>query len=102
MRMRSWYGRLLCCVICGAPAATAAREIVVSPATNGENALATAIDAAAPGDVIHLRPGVYRETVTVNKPVALVGDPGAVLDPSQPLRPRWEPADAIGKGVYRA
>jgi hypothetical protein len=94
--------RLLACLICGFAPMAAAREIVVRPDATGAPVLAAAIDAAAPGDVIRLGKGVYRETVTVAKPISLVGDEGAVLDPSQPLRPRWEPAPELGKGVYRA
>jgi nitrous oxidase accessory protein NosD len=37
-----------------------------------------AVDAAAPGDVIRVCPDLYPESVTVDKPLTLVGDPDAV------------------------
>jgi hypothetical protein len=89
---------LFCCV----PGLAAAREIVVSPDPAGRPVLAQAIKGAAPGDVIRVGKGVYRETVTIETPLSLVGDEGAVIDPSQPFQPDWEPAEALGKGVYRA
>jgi len=45
-------------------------DIVVLPGTSIQDA----IDRAAPGDRIFVRPGIYRETVTISKPgIALVG-----------------------------
>ena len=90
------------CALCCCAAAAHGREIAVMPGALGEPALGRAIEAAAPGDVIHVRKGVYRETVTITKPLTIVGEEGAVLDPSQPFRPDWLPAEEVGKGVYRA
>ncbi len=42
--------------------------------------LARAVAAAAPGDILHLAAGVYRGNVRVDKPLALIGRPGAVID----------------------
>jgi nitrous oxidase accessory protein len=43
--------------------------------------LAGAVHRAAPGARIVVRPGVYREpTIEVDRPVAIEGEPGAVLD----------------------
>jgi hypothetical protein len=99
--------RRVCCLslfglIGGFAGVAAAREIGVSPDPAGGPVLARAIEGAAPGDVIRVGKGVYRETVTIDKAVALVGEEGAVIDPSEPFRPTWEPAEALGKGVYRA
>lgn len=44
-------------------------EIIVS---NGSS-IQEAIDAADPGDVIYIEAGVYRESISINKPVRLVG-----------------------------
>jgi len=65
-----------------APAASAGapppRTLVVAP---GGATLAGALAAARPGDRLVVRPGVYREpTLVVDKPVEVVGEPGAVLD----------------------
>ncbi len=43
--------------------------------------LGAAIGAAAPGAVITVRPGIYREpTVTIDRQITLVGEPGAIMD----------------------
>ncbi len=89
-------------VICCLAAAAQARTFTVSPSASGEPVLRQAISQARPGDVIRVRKGVYRETVAITKPISLVGEPGAVLDPSQPISPDWKPAPEWGKGVYRA
>ena len=90
------------CALCGCAAAAHGREITVAPGAPGEPVLGRAIEAAAPGDVIHVRKGVYCETVAITKSLSIVGEEGAVLDPSQPFRPDWRPAEEVGKGVYRA
>jgi hypothetical protein len=65
-------------------AAAAPREIVVAP--EGGTAFSTlsgAVAAASPGTIIRLRPGVYAETVVVDKDLVIVGispDDPAVLD----------------------
>jgi hypothetical protein len=100
--MRRLCGLPLFGLVCCCPVLAAAREIVVTPGPPEARVLAEAIQNAAPGDVIRVGKGVYRETVTIDKALALVGDEGAVIDPSQPFHPAWEPAEAIGKGVYRA
>ncbi len=39
-----------------------------------ESTIQAAVDAASPGDVIHIKPGLYKEAVIVNKPnIKLVG-----------------------------
>jgi hypothetical protein len=80
----------------------AAREIPVEPDPAGAPVLAKAIESAADGDTLLIRKGLYRETLVVTKALRLVGDEGAVLDPSEPFKAAWEAAPQIGKGVYRA
>jgi Right handed beta helix region len=84
--------------VLGAPT----REILVSPSPTGAPVIAAALEAAPPGSTIRLRKGLYRETVTITKPVSLVGDEGAVLDPSEAFQPQWQPRPELGKGAYRA
>lgn len=56
------------------------RDIVVT-AIAGATPLLDAVRRAAPGATIRVRPGVYREpTVRIDRPLALVGDSGAILD----------------------
>ncbi|MDH7570608.1 MAG: hypothetical protein QHJ73_13585, partial [Armatimonadota bacterium] len=86
----------------GCPAAGSAGEIVVRPDAGGRPVIGPALERAQPGDVIRLQKGVYRERITLTKGVSLVGEEGAVLDPSEPFRPQWRVAPELGKGVYRA
>lgn len=37
------------------------------------------VNAAAPGSTVVVPPGIYRETVTITKPLTLVGEPGAEI-----------------------
>ena len=49
---------------------------------NGAGSYATisaAVAAAIPGDIVEVSPGVYNETVTINKSIHLRGQPGQVL-----------------------
>jgi hypothetical protein len=85
-----------------APLLLSAQEIVLQPDPTGAPVIANAIRDAAPGATIRLRKGIYREYVSITKPLTLAGDEGAVIDPSQPLRPHWELAPSYGPGVYRA
>ena len=98
LQLGLWIVGALCCCA----AAARGRELTVAPGAPGEPVLTKAVEAAAPGDVIRVRKGVYRETITIPKPVSIIGDDGAVLDPSQPFRPDWRPAEEAGKGVCRA
>jgi hypothetical protein len=65
------------------------------------------LDRATAGTTVHLLPGVYRERVVFKQggvakfPVTLEGEPGAILDASDPVALDWKPADDIGKGVYK-
>ena len=82
--------------------AAEAKEIAVAPADGRGDVLAAALRAAADGDTIRVAKGVYREAIVVDKRVAIVGEPGAVLDPSRRLHPEWRPAEDVGRGAYRA
>lgn len=79
-----------------------ANEIRVQPAADGPAVIGPAIRTAPAGSVIRLAPGVYREYVQVERAITLEGEPGAVVDPSQPFDAAWEPAPDVGAGVYRA
>jgi hypothetical protein len=100
-------GLLWWCLSLGGEAARPAegarrQEITVSPSLTGAPVIAAALASAPPGSIIRLRKGIYRETITITKPVSLVGEAGAVIDPAEPFRPQWQPLPALGKGVYRA
>jgi pectin methylesterase-like acyl-CoA thioesterase len=41
-----------------------------------------AVNAASPGDTVQVCPGVYAEQVTISKPLQLIGNNGAILQPS--------------------
>lgn len=62
----------------GEHAGPAARATSVRPATLGE--IGRRIQAARPGETIHVPPGVYREHLIIDKTITLVGGPGVVLD----------------------
>lgn len=76
---------LVCLVLVAAgmawPAVLAAApvELVVSPDGGAPfSTLSGAVAAAEPGAVIRLRPGIYRETVTIDKNLALIGAEGPI------------------------
>jgi nitrous oxidase accessory protein len=58
------------------PGLAAAAEIEVWP---GDRAIATAIDRAADGDILRLRPGTYPESLTLARPITVDGGGGALL-----------------------
>ena len=57
------------------------------------------IDAATPGTSITIPRGIYRETVTVDKPLTLLGEPGAEIRGSDVWAGGWE---RRGDHWYRA
>jgi hypothetical protein len=67
-----------------------------------------ALDRAEPGDAIHLAPGVYRERVAFRRGgasgalVVLQGEPGAILDASDPVSLKWTPAADVAEGAWQA
>jgi len=38
------------------------------------------VRAAKPGDVIRIPPGIYRERIRIDKPLSILGEPGAIID----------------------
>src|SRR5688572_29926931 len=76
-------------------------QIAVAPDPDGRPVLGPAIEKAPEGATLALAPGVYRETVTIAKPLRVKGVEGVILDPSEPLRARWLPAPEIGPGVHK-
>ncbi|WP_050521613.1 nitrous oxide reductase family maturation protein NosD [Pseudorhodobacter wandonensis] len=54
-----------------------ARDVAVVP---GQGTLANAIAGADPGDVLHLSAGVYGGAVVIDRPLAIIGPAGAVVD----------------------
>ena len=77
-------------------------EIVIEPGRDGRPVIGPALESAPAGSVLRLRKGVYREIIAITKPVSLIGDEGAIVDPSEPFRVKWEPAGELGPGVYKA
>ena len=54
--------------------------VAVAPA-RAQGTIADAIHAAKPGDTIHVARGIHHEpTIIVDRPLTIIGDPGAVLD----------------------
>lgn len=66
-----------------------------------------ALNRANPGDTVRLAPGVHRQRVVMTRsgefgrPIVLEGEPGAMLDGSEPVELNWEPAADIAPGVWR-
>ena len=72
--MTSWRGPLLLALLAAAALPAAAR-----PVTPGEDVQA-AVAVAAPGEAVELLPGLHRGPVRLDRPVALLGREGAVLE----------------------
>lgn len=66
---------LIAFVLAATPARAERRE--VGP---DSGSLQAVLDEAAPGDVLHLRPGLYRGPFRIDRSLVLEGEPGAVLD----------------------
>jgi len=62
-------------VLWALPSAAAVIEV-----TAGGESLARAIAAAAPGDVLRLKPGIHDGPVVIDRALTLEGEPGAVVD----------------------
>jgi nitrous oxidase accessory protein len=60
----------------GALSANAA-EVVVTPAAG---TLQAAVDNAQPGDILRLRPGIYRGSIVIDKAITIEGGPGVEID----------------------
>lgn len=72
---------MVAAILCGTlstPALTAPVELLVSSDGGAPfSTLSSAVSAAAPGSIIRVRPGIYNETVTVDKNLTVVGMDGA-------------------------
>lgn len=78
-------------------------EIPVKPDEAGSTQpIKTALAAASEGDVLVLKPGIYREALVIDKRVTIKGGPGAVLDATSPLQADWQAAGADLPGVLTA
>ena len=53
---------------------------VISPAAHATDELERAVAAAAPGATLVVSPGVHHVHLLLNRPVTLLGQPGAILD----------------------
>ncbi|SKA88164.1 Right handed beta helix region [Prosthecobacter debontii] len=67
-----------------------AEEIRVK-ATVSSTVLADAVAVAEAGDTVILEAGIYREAVKLSKAIILRGEPGAILEGSDPLKADWQP-----------
>ncbi len=56
-------------------------------------ALQALVDAGAPGATVNVPPGIYRETVTIDKPLTLAGAPGAEIRGSDVWNGGWTHRD---------
>lgn len=77
MARRATIWAVASCLAALSPGTAGAAEIAV-PA--GAEPLQSAVDAAAPGDVLRLARGEHRGPVTIGKPLTLLGEDGAVLN----------------------
>jgi nitrous oxidase accessory protein len=66
-------------VLCAAAPGAAAETVEVGPGTRHPT-IAEGVAAAGPGDEVRVRPGTYREHVLIERPLSLVGVPGAIVD----------------------
>ena len=61
--------------------------LVVSPADGDYQRIQDAIDTAEEGAIIVIRPGTYRENLTIARPLTLLGREGVFLEPADTDRP---------------
>ncbi len=61
------------------PATLPAATVCVNPAANSgcKTTIAAAVSAAAPNDTVLVSPGTYAETITIGKPLSLIGTDAA-------------------------
>ncbi|NJL27094.1 MAG: hypothetical protein HC897_04015 [Thermoanaerobaculia bacterium] len=101
-RMKSLNGLLLS-LICGASQATSATAAILLVPSAPHPTIQSALDAAQPGDEIHVAPGTYNEALTFTRcglpgqPITLMGAPGDLVTPG--ALPRL---DTAGTGAANA
>lgn len=78
-----------------------ANELIVLPGVAEGAVIGKAIQSARDGDTVRVKKGIYRETLVLSKRLELVGEAGAVVDPSEHFEAAWQPAREIGPGIYR-
>ncbi|RLI67227.1 hypothetical protein DRO91_10500, partial [Candidatus Heimdallarchaeota archaeon] len=66
-------------IVFSAKNTTAAEFIVDDDGPAHYTSIQEAIDAASDGDTIIVKPGVYTESITINKSINLIGDLGAII-----------------------
>ena len=72
---------------------------VIAPNGGDFNSIQAAVDAAAPGDELIVRPGIYKERVVVHRSgLRIVGEDGAVLTGSGCAKDAWP--DGREKGTF--
>ncbi len=91
-----------------ANALAATLQVDAKPGAAEYHTIQAALDKAKAGDTIHVKAGVYQERVkfqtggTEGQPVVLEGEPGTIIDGSNPVKLDWQPAPDLGPSVYRA
>ena len=87
--MRKWTQgvALLLLVVSSTALRSASLPLIVSPADGDFARIQDAIDAAGTAGVIVVEPGTYRENLTIDRPVALLGREGVFLEPEDAERP---------------
>ncbi|MBU0595862.1 right-handed parallel beta-helix repeat-containing protein, partial [Candidatus Bipolaricaulota bacterium] len=88
--MRLWHSALvlaafvlvLSTVACGSTS-----PLLVSAENGGLSRIQDAIDATAPGGIIVIRSGTYKENLLIDRPLTLIGEDGAIVEPEDPSQP---------------
>jgi len=57
------------------------------------------VNAAKPGDIVHVPSGIHRETVTLNVPITLLGEPGSEIRGSD-VWTQWRIAGKIWESTH--
>ena len=74
-------------IVCPIDLGAAPSLLIVSPVDGDFQRIQDAIDAAEDGGVIVIRPGTYRENLTIDRPLTLLGREGVFLEPADADRP---------------
>lgn len=60
------------------------------------SSIQSAVDAAHPGDTIHIAPGIYRETVVIDKPnITIIGDGAIISGADTWTGDKWRFSDGV-------